>query len=241
MDTSAPLAPDAAVFAWTGGGLFVAALGYYLYTYLVTLALPAPPGTTGGAAAVATDAVLFFAFATHHSLFVRVPARRWIIRVVSAPLERSVYVWMSSLLLIAACAAWRPIPGTLYDHHGLAAAVHLSSVAAGIGLTVLGARLLRPLDLAGITQARARIPETTEPLVTRFPYSVVRHPIYLGWMLVVFGVPRMTWNRLLMASLSSAYLLVAVPWEERRLARAFGAAYDAYRQRVRWRIVPFIY
>jgi len=69
----------------------------------------------------------------------------------------------------------------------------------------------------------------------------VRHPIYLGWMLVVFGAPTMTTNRMLFAAVSSCYLLVAIPWEERSLVAEFGEAYRAYRRQVRWRILPGVW
>jgi protein-S-isoprenylcysteine O-methyltransferase Ste14 len=35
--------------------------------------------------------------------------------------------------------------------------------------------------------------------------------------------------------------VIATPWEERSLEREFGAAYRRYKQRVRWRIVPYVY
>src|SRR5947207_145229 len=79
------------------------------------------------------------------------------------------------------------------------------------------------------------------PLVTSGPYQLVRHPLYLGWALAVFGTPHMTGDRLAFAVLSTAYLALAVPFEERSLARDFPAEYERYRRAVRWRIVPFIY
>jgi methanethiol S-methyltransferase len=73
------------------------------------------------------------------------------------------------------------------------------------------------------------------------PYRWVRHPIYLGWMLVVFGAAHMTGDRLTFAVISSLYLVVAVPWEEQSLRQSFGADYDRYKQQVRWRILPYLY
>jgi protein-S-isoprenylcysteine O-methyltransferase Ste14 len=134
------------------------------------------------------------------------------------------------------------VPGELFRHSGVAAAPHAVILAAGLALTALGARRLAPLELAGIDQARGRRRRPgAARLVTAFPYTIVRHPIYLGWVLVVFGVPHMTWNRLLMALLSTTYLLVAIPWEERLLGREWGRAYEDYKRRVRWRIVPGVY
>jgi protein-S-isoprenylcysteine O-methyltransferase Ste14 len=69
----------------------------------------------------------------------------------------------------------------------------------------------------------------------------VRHPIYLGWVLMTFGAPEMTATRFSFAAISTAYLIVAVPFEERSLVRTFGDAYREYRARVRWRMVPGLY
>ena len=69
----------------------------------------------------------------------------------------------------------------------------------------------------------------------------MRHPIYLGWFLIVFGGPDMTWTRLEFAVVSSAYLVLAVPFEERSLVQAFGDTYRAYQRQVRWRIVPWVW
>ena len=51
----------------------------------------------------------------------------------------------------------------------------------------------------------------------------------------------MTADRFVFAVMSTSYLVVAIPWEERSLERAFGEAYRRYKARVRWRVIPFIY
>jgi protein-S-isoprenylcysteine O-methyltransferase Ste14 len=51
----------------------------------------------------------------------------------------------------------------------------------------------------------------------------------------------MTGTRLVFAAVSTAYMVLAVPFEERDLRRAFGPAYAGYARRVRWRMLPFIY
>src|SRR5262249_3167132 len=105
-------------------------------------------------------------------------------------------------------------------------------------LIALSVRAIDALELAGIRQP-ADVAGTT--LQITGPYGLVRHPLYLGWVLAVFGAARMTGDRLTFAAISTFYLVVAVPWEERSLSRTFGASYEAYKKRVRWRIVPFMY
>ena len=72
------------------------------------------------------------------------------------------------------------------------------------------------------------------------PYGWVRHPIYLGWMLLVFGVGTMTMTRLVFAVVSSVYILIAIPFEERTI-RASSPGYAEYMRRVRWKLVPHVY
>jgi protein-S-isoprenylcysteine O-methyltransferase Ste14 len=50
----------------------------------------------------------------------------------------------------------------------------------------------------------------------------------------------MTTGRLAFAAISTVYLVVAVPFEERSLRRRY-ASYAAYARQVRWRIIPGVY
>ena len=222
----------ARAFVWLGGALFVAALARSVWLYLFQLGRSSPPG---GLPPLATNAALFAIFALHHSLFARDFAKRWI-GSLPPDLIRSIYVYAASLLLILVCVAWRPIGGELYTASG-AAALALIAVELG-GLWCIAGAVARidPLELAGIHE-----PSRGEGLQTSGIYRLVRHPIYFGWVLVVFGTPHMTGDRLAFAVMTTAYLVVAVPFEERSLARSFGEAYARYRRDVKWRMIPFIY
>ena len=99
--------------------------------------------------------------------------------------------------------------------------------------------MLDPLELAGIRQAAGDTRAVAFKIVG--PYHVVRHPIYLGWLLIVFGVPEMTWTRFEFAVVSSAYLVIAIPFEERSLVDTYGETYRAYQRDVRWRLVPGVW
>jgi protein-S-isoprenylcysteine O-methyltransferase Ste14 len=221
------------LFAWTGGALFVLALARTAWLYGGQLGGVRP---FAGSVPVVVDVALFTVFALHHSLFAREGIKRALRRMVPQGAIRSVYVWLASGLLIAVCEAWRPVGGTVY-----AAPAPLSFVLAavqitGLVLTAVGARAIDPLELAGIHNA-----SPSDDLAVAGAYGLVRHPLYLGWILMAFGTPHMTGDRLVFAAISSAYLLVAIPWEERSLEAAFGEAYRQYKQRVRWRVLPYLY
>jgi protein-S-isoprenylcysteine O-methyltransferase Ste14 len=228
--------------SWAGGLLFVISLAVYLYAYLVRFGRPTAAGPI--IQPVALDAGLFTLFAAHHSLFARIGLKRWVERNAPAELERSIYTWISSSLFLVVCLGWRPVPGVLYELHGWAAWPGYALQLAGILLIVLASASIDVLDLAGVRQVmdvhRGRPPRHV-PLETGGVYVIVRHPIYFGWALFVLGAPHMTATRFVFAVISTAYLAVAVPWEERSLAAVFGDEYRAYQRRVRWRMLPGIY
>jgi len=113
--------------------------------------------------------------------------------------------------------------------------------AAGVIITAHSARMIDVLDLAGIRQAWALPILRPVELSRDGLYGVIRHPIYLGWLLFVWATPSMTGTRLVFAAVSTLYLLVAIPFEERSLRESMGAAYDRYREDVRWKVVPFVH
>jgi protein-S-isoprenylcysteine O-methyltransferase Ste14 len=226
------------LLAWLGGGAFACSLGYLAYFYLVTLAVAAPHREQA-AANTLFNIALFSVFALHHSLFARTWAKRILTWAVPRHYERTMYVWVASLLLIGVCAAWRPLPGIAYTLSDGWQLVGWSVQLGGALLVVSAARAMDPLGLAGIRQAEGRGDDTALRIVG--PFRVVRHPIYLGWILMVFGTPTLTTNRLVFAVVSSAYLILAIPWEEKSLVAAHGGRYRVYQQAVRWRVVPGIW
>ena len=235
-------APGAAAISWLGAAAFAASLGWFLYCYFVPWGVSAPPGST--ARPVLIDIALFSLFALHHSVFARAGLKSWVVRLVPAELERSVYTWISSVLFVLVCALWQPVPGVVYRADGVAALAGYLVQAAGIALTLYAGRSMDFLDLAGVRQvqnaARGRRPAHVA-LQTRGLYGFVRHPLYFAWVLMVFGAPVMTATRFTFALISTAYLAIAIHWEERSLVGVFGAAYEKYRTQVRWRMIPFVY
>jgi protein-S-isoprenylcysteine O-methyltransferase Ste14 len=223
----------ARAFVWIGGALFVASLSVCAWLYLLVLGRPAP---LSGWVPVATDAALLTTFAFHHSLFAREPVKAWLARAIPAALLRSSYVWIASLLLILVAAAWQPIGGKIYSATGLLAIALFAVQVVGLVVTARGVARIDPLELAGI-----RLAAQSGGLQVDGPYRWVRHPLYLGWFLMVFGAAPMTGDRLAFATLTTFYLIVAIPWEERSLRQSFGEQYERYMRDVRWRMIPFIY
>ena len=224
------------MFAWAGAALFLASLAYFLYSFLVTYSTPVvstPPG------AVMWDIALFSVFALHHSVFARERVRARVMTLVPNGLERSFYVWVASLLFIAVCALWKPVAGVLWHVEGAPLAVLWALQAFGGYLTLRSAAIINVWELAGVASPTG--PTRPAEFRTVGPYGWVRHPIYSGWLLLVFATSPMTSTRFLFAVTSTLYLLLAIPFEERSLRATSNGAYDRYMERVRWKLLPGLY
>jgi methanethiol S-methyltransferase len=222
---------------WLGGVAFAASLAACGWWYFVGLG---DVVTGSRLPALARDAALLAMFAVHHSVFARETVKR---RLAWVPrhLVRTSYVWVSSALLVVVIVCWQPIGGEVYQARDWMKPVLWFVQLAGVALIWRAVAGLNPLDLAGIREAAGLPPARRELLRIDGPYRWVRHPVYLGWVLLFFGVPHMTADRLAFAALTSLYLVVAIPLEERSLVQTFGDEYVRYGTRVRWRMVPFVY
>jgi methanethiol S-methyltransferase len=222
-------------FAWFAAAAFGASLGYFLYAYLFLF------NAAGGARfGLVVNVLLFTLFALHHSLFARSGIKEKLRAHLPERLERAVYTLVASILFAAVCWFWRPLDGTAWTLPEGFRPLGYSAQLAGIVLTLIGARALDVWELAGVRQVLpAQQPAAV--LKTNGLYGFVRHPLYFAWVLLVFGAPDMTMTRLSFAIISTLYLALAIPFEERSLSETFGPDYASYRKKVRWRMVPGLY
>jgi protein-S-isoprenylcysteine O-methyltransferase Ste14 len=225
--------------ALAGAALFAASLIYAGVVYVVRFA-DASGSTADRPRAIVVDVALFTLFAIHHSVFARTGVKAWIAR--TAPrLERTIYVVVASVLFIGAMAAWQRVPGVVWRVGSPVSLLLIGVQIAGVVLTLVAARELDVFALAGVRQAIGRETDRPAVLVRTGTYGFVRHPVYFAWLLMVWPSPLFTGSRALFAVVSTAYLVLAVPIEERTLRRTFGPAYDDYARTVRWRMVPVVY
>jgi methanethiol S-methyltransferase len=182
----------ARAFVWLGGAMFVASLGVCAWCYGIVLSRSHP---FAGWTPLVFDIGLITIFACHHSLFARERVKQALTRGVRSDLLRSVYVWIASALLMLVCGLWRPVGGELYAATGVLAIALAIVQLAGLWMTARGVARIDPLELAGIHPATQ-----AQGLQVSGPYHWVRHPLYLGWFLMVFGAAHMTGDRLVFAA-----------------------------------------
>lgn len=188
------------------------------------------------ALAVIINLALIALFGAQHSIMARSGFKDWLKRSLPGSAERSVYVLISSLVLILLFWQWRAVPATIWSVESAAGQAVLWSIfAAGFGLVFVATFLIDHFDLFGLQQVwsqfrgrEARPPKFVTPLF----YRIIRHPLYFGFLLAFWSAPLMTVSHLTFAAGMSVYILIGVRFEERDLARHLGENYRRYQQQV---------
>jgi methanethiol S-methyltransferase len=220
---------------------FLYAIGF-VSGFLVPRSLDSPTSGPRGVSLL-VDVALLALFAVQHSGMARTPFKRWITRHIPEAAERSTYVLAASAALIVLFAFWHPLGGLVWQVQSASGQAILYALAALGWLTVLATTfIIDHFDLFGLRQAWLNLRGRTYASIhfrTPGPYRLVRHPLYLGFLLAFWAAPRMTMAHLLFALATTGYILIAIQLEERDLITVFGEEYRAYRLRVPM-IVPFL-
>ncbi len=187
--------------------------------------------------AALVDVGLILLFGLQHSVMARPAFKRAWTRAVPKEMERSVYVLFSSVVLVLLMWQWRPIPTPVLWHADAAwsAAIGWSVMSVGVLVLLWATFLINHFELFGLQQgwSTLRGRELRGPaFVTPYLYKIVRHPLYVGWLLIFWGAPTMTAGHVLFAVGMSAYIFLGMRFEERDLVQDIGEPYRRYRQQV---------
>jgi protein-S-isoprenylcysteine O-methyltransferase Ste14 len=181
------------------------------------------------------NTLLLTVFAVQHSVMARPFFKRAWTKIVPEAAERSTYVLFSSLAMILLFALWQPMGGVIWNMQD--ESVHLTlNVIYGFGwLLVLASTFsIDHFDLFGLRQTwRYARGVQYEPPVFKQPilYRIVRHPLYVGWIVVFWATPTMTIAHLFFAVVTTLYILIAIQFEENDLKSAH-PEYNEYKRRV---------
>ncbi len=217
---------------------FVGNMQYELWSGVSFVPKSMDVGGEGGSVvtSLVVDALLLGVFAVQHSVMARHGFKQRWTRIVPAVIERSTFVLFASAALALLFAYWRPIGGvvwTVEDRGVRAALVGVSLV--GWFTVLIGTFHINHFDLFGLRQTFYAL-VGREPAPHRFVtpglYRVVRHPIYLGFVIAFWATPVMTIGHLVFAIATTGYILVGIQLEERDLVRQFGGDYERYRRAV---------
>ena len=186
--------------------------------------------------ALIVNVLLMSVFAIQHSVMARQGFKRWWTRFVPKSIERSTYVLLASLALILLFWQWQPIPQVVWQVTDPMLATGIMGLSFfGWLLVLFSTFLINHFELFGLQQAwfnlrnrAAAAPRFHQPLL----YKLVRHPLYLGFFVSLWIGPEMSVGRLVLAGGLSAWMLIAIQFEERDLIDVFGDQYRRYRMQV---------
>jgi protein-S-isoprenylcysteine O-methyltransferase Ste14 len=225
-----------------GAASYVVFLAAFLSAIGFVEGVVAPRTIDGGAqpasvwGALAIDAALLLLFALPHSGMARAGYKQRLTQIVPPAAERSVYVLVSSVLLLVLCWFWRPVPQPVWNVENAAGRALLRAIGAAGWLTVLLATfMIDHFELFGLKQVWQNWrgdPQSPPRFKTPGLYRFIRHPIMLGFLVAFWAAPSMSVGRLLFAVATTGYILIAIQLEERDLERLFGETYREYRRRV---------
>ena len=226
------------VYGVASYGVFFATF-LYAVGFIGNLVVPKAmdsPARTPFLYALGIDVLLLGIFAVQHSVMARPWFKRAWTRVVPEPAERSTYVLLSSLALIALFTFWQPLGGTVWNIENPAALL-VMYLLFGLGFVVvlIATFLINHFDLFGLRQVWLYLigkPYTHLSFRTPLFYKYVRHPLYVGWLMAFWFTPTMSGAHLLFAITTTAYMLAAIRWEENDLVVLLGEKYARYRESV---------
>ncbi|HET8546821.1 MAG TPA: hypothetical protein VFL57_02405 [Bryobacteraceae bacterium] len=193
------------------------------------------PGSGSLQTAVLIDVGLLTLFALQHSIMARPAFKRFITRFIPASAERSTYVLASSLALALLFWNWQPLGGTVWNvEHPVARNLLYAGYAFGWALVLITTFVINHFDLFGLRQVWRQLqgrPQARLHFVTPLLYRIVRHPLYVGWFFAFWSTPVMTITHLFFAVMTTAYILVAIRFEEADLLKEH-PQYAMYRRQV---------
>lgn len=186
--------------------------------------------------ALVIDLLLMSVFAIQHSVMARRGFKEWWTRFVPKSVERSTYVLFASLALALLFWQWQPMPMVLWHVADPRIAMAVMAVSLLGWLIVLTSTfLINHFELFGLHQVANNLagrPMPTQRFRTPLYYRLVRHPIYLGFVIAFWVAPTMTLGHFVFAAVTTAYIVVGILLEERDLIASFGDEYRRYRSRV---------
>ncbi|WP_276480191.1 methanethiol S-methyltransferase [Paraflavitalea pollutisoli] len=178
-----------------------------------------------------------------HQLLTGTTVRKWIARYLPQPLERSTYILTASCCLLLLMLRWQPMGGVVWQvEHTVLKMILCIAYVGGWSIVFTSTFLINHFELFGMRQVWLLYQgKSYTPLPFRMPvfYKLVRHPLYVGFMIASWATPTMTVAHLLLALFTTLYILVSVQFGDRDLLAGVS---EQYRRYVRWvpLLMPFL-
>jgi len=219
---------------------YAAFFGIFLYAIGFIGNFGVPKGLDSAAVvpfgeALGINIALLGLFAVQHSVMARQWFKKAWTKLVPSVVERSTYVLFTSSVLALLFWKWQPMGGVIWNvGDGFGRLALQVCYAAGWVLVFVSTCLIDHFDLFGLRQVWLYLigqPYTTPGFRAPGLYRLVRHPLYVGWLMVFWSAPVMTVAHLVFAVATTGYILIAIRFEEADLTRLH-PEYAEYRRQV---------
>lgn len=190
------------------------------------------------------NTLLLTIFAIQHSLMARPAFKAWWTKIIGKAAERSTYVLFSSFALILLFWKWIPIKNVVWEVQNPTISAAITGIfLLGLVVVLLSTFMINHFDLFGLKQVYenliGRKPKELA-FTTNYFYGLVRHPIMLGFLIMLWAVPKMSLGHPFFSLGSTAYIFIAVKYlEEKDLQKIIGEKYTDYKKKVPM-LIPFI-
>ena len=183
----------------------------------------------------ACDISLAVLFAVTHSIMLVPASRRRLSRWIPAAFYDSVFCVVTCLSLLLLFFAWRTSETTLWHFTGWIGS------ATRVGFYVSWFALLYSLSLTGMGYQNGWTPfyywlRQQQPPRREFKprgaYKLIRHPVYLSFLGLVWFTPRMTLDHAALTAIWTGYIFYGSFLKDRRLEGFIGETYKRYESEV---------
>jgi protein-S-isoprenylcysteine O-methyltransferase Ste14 len=182
------------------------------------------------------NVLLLLLFGLQHSGMARPKFKQIWTKIIPTGIERSTYVLLSSLCLVILMLFWQPLGVQIWQIENILIFYLFYGLNASGWLLVLVATFsLNHFDLFGLRQVFLHFQgkEYTQiTFETPILYRIVRHPLYVGFLMGMWFTPSMTISHLIFAMGLTVYILAAIQWEEKDLIEIHGESYRTYQKHV---------
>ena len=180
------------------------------------------------------DLGLSLIFFLQHSGMVRRKFRQWLAGFIPEDYFAAVYAIASGVVLLAVVLLWQEGALLVAAPQGIFRWFFRTLFCLAVAGFFWSGMSLKYFDPFGVGPllGRSRLKPEQGSLTIMGPYRLVRHPLYLLSIVMIWSCPDLTSDRLLFNLLWTGWIIVGAIWEERDLVDEFGDAYREYRKRV---------